>query len=189
LTIDEETELISAIDAGKWKSNRTGSRRIQMFGPEHDKSYKIHANASVTPLPEYCRRLIAKIKSLQKECQGKTSLLQELELDKLGIDRLTEPFVNEYTDKDALRFHQDHRSTYGPVIMGISMLGECFLSFKRSPNAKSAERIHLPRRSIYFMTGASRYEWYHGIMPGDIKAARRLSVTLRMVNEAKIVFS
>jgi alkylated DNA repair dioxygenase AlkB len=182
LTAEEETQLMTGIDAAVWKPNRTGTRRIQMYGPEHDGAYKIRADAQVTPLPDYCSWLIPKIKRLAAEHEP----LHQFQLDAsdLGKSNLTEPFVNEYLADSGLRFHQDHRTTYAEVIMGISLLCDCFMSFKLG---KRIERVSVPRRSIYFMTGRSRYSWQHGLVPGDILGERRVSITLRIVSAENIV--
>ena len=38
---EDEAELLEAINAGHWVSNRTKDRRVQIFGPYHDIKYKI----------------------------------------------------------------------------------------------------------------------------------------------------
>src|SRR5437879_6077430 len=64
LSVEEEAELIAGIDAAPWKANRTGTRRIQMYGPEHDKNYRTCEDAKLTPLPQYCDWLVARVKRL-----------------------------------------------------------------------------------------------------------------------------
>jgi len=186
LSEEEEVALVEAIDGESWTKNRAGTRRVQIYGPVHDLKYKIHRNGPITEMPKFCPKLIEKVKAaslLSREC---TKLGVASERSKLGERGMTEVFVNEYFAGARLDFHTDHRSTYEEVICGVSLLSDCYLSFKVDSGGK-LQRVLLPRRSVYFMTGPSRFEFVHGLLPGDVEGDRRVSVTFRTVNASKIV--
>eukprot|EP01089_Gocevia_fonbrunei_P013755 TRINITY_DN3595_c0_g1_i1.p1 TRINITY_DN3595_c0_g1~~TRINITY_DN3595_c0_g1_i1.p1 ORF type:complete len:204 (-),score=27.71 TRINITY_DN3595_c0_g1_i1:28-639(-) len=178
LTEKEEDELLAVIDApnAPWKLNRSRTRRVQMFGPLHDSRYTVKQGAEITPLPSYSPDLTKKIITFCWEH------FHQFQLSKLNNDKYTELFVNEYTSNDALQFHKDHTSTYGPVIIGISLLCDGIFWFQKGSNE---EQIKLPRRSMYLMTGDSRTSWNHGIHAGHLSGERRISLTFRTVNYKK----
>jgi len=95
------------------------------------------------------------------------------------LDKYTELFVNEYHPGDQLQFHHDHRSTYKEVIFGISLLCDCFMTFKLN---KKELRVEIPARSLYLMTGDSRIKWKHGLYAGTLTGERRVSLTFRTAN-------
>merc|ERR1712232_161214 len=64
LTIQQETALLESIDEFKWKMNRAKSRRVQMYGVQHDDQYRVYANAPVRPLPDCVDPLVQKIQAL-----------------------------------------------------------------------------------------------------------------------------
>ena len=171
LTKEEEKALADNIDTQPWKGNRDNSRNIQIYGPWHDKQYKVKKGAKVTPYPEFIKPLMNKIKQLHND-----HFLEFPLPAKFGEDAHTELFVNEYKPEDTLHFHTDHPRTYGPVIYGVSLLTDCDFSFQLK--ARTFDTI-LPRRSIYLMTGNSRYKYKHGI-PKPC-AERRVSLTFRSV--------
>ncbi len=177
LGIQEEVDLLAAIEKEPWKSNRSGTRRVQMYGPRHDAHYHVKKGAAVTPLPAYCGNLMQKVKEVCKRH------FPELAVDsnpKLGYDSFTELFVNEYLPDQSLQFHKDHCSTYEEVILGISLSAGIYLSFQLRGKEVS---VFVPRRSLYLMTGDSRLKWKHGIHANSlVDGDRRVSLTLRTVN-------
>ena len=178
----QEAQLAREIDVQAWIDNRSRTRRVQMYGPVHDRNYKIHRNGTVTRMPDFCTWLIALVKAAslkQKDCAA-----FRLDRSQLGVPAMTEVFVNEYDAGASLDFHTDHRSTYEEVICGVSLLSDCYFSFKRGAKI---ERVWVPRRSLYLMTGSSRYDYQHGLQRGDIKGKRRVSVTFRIVNASKMI--
>jgi len=186
LTPSEETELVGIIDDATqsvWLSNRSKTRRVQMFGPKHNSDYKISRHAEITPLPKYVAQLAPKIARLLQTEMKNNKACTQVTAQQLANSEQTELFVNEYKINDELQFHTDHRSTYLEPIVGISLLSECVLSFRKG---RRIERAVIPRNSVYIMTGASRYDWQHGIERGNVKGERRVSLTFRLVDRTRL---
>ncbi len=92
-------------------------------------------------------------------------------------------YTNHYTirNRGRIDFHHDHHTTMMGVVAGVSLGSACELrlrvpdpGFRRAPF-----HVHLPRRSLYLMTGLSRWHLQHGIpsLMGD-----RVSLTFRTVD-------
>eukprot|EP01126_Amoeba_proteus_P010053 TRINITY_DN13897_c0_g1_i1.p1 TRINITY_DN13897_c0_g1~~TRINITY_DN13897_c0_g1_i1.p1 ORF type:complete len:233 (+),score=29.52 TRINITY_DN13897_c0_g1_i1:50-748(+) len=180
LSETEEKELLESIEKETWKPNRTKSRKIQMYGPWHDQNYVVAKSPTVTPFPQYTAWLVEKIKNVT------TEFFPELNLKNshLGNEKMCELFVNHYFKDSGLRFHMDHRTTYLEVILGVSLASDCHLSFQQK---KQQVPVFIPRRSLYIMTGDSRYKWKHGILPTNgVLGEERISLTFRMVNPKKM---
>ncbi len=67
--------------------------------------------------------------------------------------------------------HYDSRHRWGEVIVGVTLGQSGVVYFVPKdgqesllPPGKDSIRVALPRRSIYVMSGASRYDWKHGIV-------------------------
>lgn len=88
--------------------------------------------------------------------------------------------------------HYDSRHRWGEVIVGVT-LGQSGVMYFVPKDGRDSIRVVLPRRSIYVMSGASRYDWKHGIdkhqpthpSPSWNSNNLRISLTLR----SKKVFS
>lgn len=97
--------------------------------------------------------------------------------------RLDQLYVNHYSAKfcSGIGFHHDNPKTMMGIIAGLSLGSACELHLI-APD-KELGRIpivlSLPPRSLFCMSGLSRYHLQHGI-PGI--AADRLSLTFRTVN-------
>merc|ERR1711920_585156 len=78
----------------------------------------------------------------------------------------------------------DHKKSYGKVIAGISLGSPSVLSFCQKGSDESRD-VFLPPRSLYLMTGHSRYNWEHGMHIGNASLLekkgmeRRVSLTYR----------
>merc|ERR1712232_52640 len=177
---EQELVLLNAIDECTWKINRAKSRRVQMYGVQHDDQYRVYAKAPVTSLPSFTEPLIQDIQAMVYEKFPEHVTY----MSKLGIPRVTELFVNEYDPESSLQFHTDHLLTYEDMIVGVSLGSDS--NFRFQGNGQE-HVIHLPRRSVYFMTGSSRSDYKHGMLEGDCHGARRVSLTFRVVREGAII--
>eukprot|EP00658_Telonema_sp_P-2_P071661 TRINITY_DN60899_c0_g1_i2.p1 TRINITY_DN60899_c0_g1~~TRINITY_DN60899_c0_g1_i2.p1 ORF type:complete len:203 (+),score=48.52 TRINITY_DN60899_c0_g1_i2:108-716(+) len=178
----QECTLATAIDELEWKTNREGTRRVQMYGPHHDSRYRVSKGAPVTKLPACVMGLLERAIEI-----GTIAFPDHLYLYQLGNHGLTELFVNEYTPQDELQFHRDHNVTYEEVIVGISLLQPSVLRFREMPPGKEEIPVELPACSCYFMSGASRVEYQHGMLQGDCLGERRVSLTFRVVSESNLL--
>jgi hypothetical protein len=81
-------------------------------------------------------------------------------MEKLQNPLQSELFVNEYVAGNDLYSHHDNRTTYDKCIIGVSLLSDVEMEFSQG---KKHILIPIPRRSLYLMTGKSRYVYKHGI--------------------------
>lgn len=100
----------------------------------------------------------------------------------LGEDSHTELLVNEYKQEDDLRFHFDHRFSCKEVIFGVSFCSNCILSFQHDLTREILD-VQIPVRTLNHMTGDSRFVYKHGMRSFTLSGTRRVSFTLRVVEE------
>jgi len=182
LTPQEELELISHIDQGKWEASPSGGRYgadVQILGPRLDAHWRVEKDSPTTPHPAYSQILMDKIVSF---CDKYFSTLNVRDM-KLGEEKYTQVFINSYNKEAELEAHFDNRKTYHDVIFGVSLLSDTKLTFTRRTRKKREENISIPRRSIYVMSGDSRLKWKHSMKKGAIEGERRVSLTYRMIQE------
>ena len=88
--------------------------------------------------------------------------------------------VTEYSPGAGIGWHRD-KSVFGRVL-GVSLLSECVLRFRRKAGEKKWERTSVAAepRSAYLLSGPARTEWEHSIPPVD---ALRYSITFRNLRE------
>lgn len=114
--------------------------------------------------------------------------------------------LNLYPPGQGISPHVDLPRRYADGIVGVSLTGGCVLTLQRADDAMketgygaaTGERydVYLPPRSVYVLSGESRWDWAHGIegriadvvhndgggtttLPRDM----RVSVTLRWMKE------
>lgn len=103
-----------------------------------------------------------------------------LEGDQLEFNQL---YVNHYACKTRSRidFHHDHHLTMRGIIAGVSCGSACELHLRAQDAGvrRPPARLRLPPRSLYLMTGLSRWHLQHAVpaVEGD-----RLSLTFRSVD-------
>merc|ERR1712232_811437 len=83
----------------------------------------------------------------------------------------------------------DSQKCFGPVIACVSLMADTSITFYDTKgNSFGMARVHdkaevsIPRRSLYFMSGPSRFQWQHGIRK-DQCPKERLSMTFRTVRD------
>lgn len=113
--------------------------------------------------------------------------------------------LNLYPPGQGISAHIDLPRRYADGIVGVSLTGGCVLTLQRADTAMretgygSAEGerhdVYLPPRSVYVLSGESRWDWAHGIEgrvadtvcdgSGTVTLPRdmRVSVTLRWMKE------
>lgn len=161
---EDEAALVEALIADPgWKESQSGRRKID-FGPQVNfKKQKVKLG-HFQGLPKYAASFISKVQELQQP---------------VGVSQFEahEMSVLEYREDAGsnLAFHFDDFWIWGERIYGINLLAPTVLTFMRSGIQVP---VPLPRRALYCMRGAARYEWQHGILAEHIKG-RRMVVTLR----------
>lgn len=86
-------------------------------------------------------------------------LTEQLDLD-FKPDQLT---VNYYSPGQGIPCHIDTHSAFEDPIISLSLGSSIVMEFKHSDGRHSS--ILLPQRSLAIMSGESRYDWKHGIIP------------------------
>ncbi|CAG8827838.1 30732_t:CDS:2, partial [Racocetra persica] len=148
----EEQELIQAIDSESWCGNGVApnpemKRRTQHYGYVFSYRYrKIMQNLG--PLPTFTDFIVKRFKQ------------QKI------IDFEDEPntcIINEYEAGQGIMPHTDAAATFGPIILGLSLLSSCLMKFTHSNYSEKQFLIVLPPRSLLIMTKSSRYDYKHSI--------------------------
>ena len=97
--------------------------------------------------------------------------------------------MNSYrkSKKSFIRYHHDHLTQMGPIVVGVSFGAAATLSLVatcgrdgKSPGKLGAIEIKLPPRSMYIMSGLSRYAYKHGVIDASVNGDR-VSLTFRKV--------
>jgi len=172
ITDEEERWLYQKIERyGEWKCSRTNNRRVQVSGALHDTCYS-NIPDEYTPHPDYTTDLIELIEELRYDTPEVKKYLTDNFMERISNPKTSELFINEYNPGDKLYLHHDNRKTYGECIIGISILSDIVMRFDDN-------KIHIPRKSLYIMTGKSRFFHKHGI---DFVKHKRISLTYRTIN-------
>lgn len=164
---EEEKYFIEQIQKGVWSTGRSG-RRVQISGAKHNIKYET-ISGKVTPHPKYIKKLIKILKEICDLDEGISHLLTRETIQKISSPETSEIFINEYNKGDSLYPHFDQRKTYRECIFGISLASDVIMTF-------GSRDILIPARSLYIMSGDSRYRHKHSIKHVD---SYRLSVTFR----------
>ena len=94
----------------------------------------------------------------------------------LEPDLFAEALITEYPAGAAIGWHRD-APQFGPVVVGVSLLGACRFKFQRGQGAaRQTCAVSVEPRSAYVLGGAARSVWQHAISPTK---ALRYSVTFR----------
>ncbi|CAJ1345991.1 unnamed protein product [Effrenium voratum] len=91
----------------------------------------------------------------------------------LSLDQL---YVNSYDEATCIDFHHDNVRSMGPVIAGLSLESGAELRLRAPDVEERYVVLKLPPRSLYLLSGISRYHLQHAIPPAT---RHRLSLTFR----------
>jgi len=127
----------------------------------YEKTGKIFYHMSPRDFPDEWNKLLKIIEGLHSSCKGFDYSLQ-LKYEK-GV---------------YFSSHYDSRKRWEEFIVGVNLNSEAELYFTK----KGTESVYIkvPPRSIYVLSGESRYEWRHGIK--KVKQLR-YSITFRKKTE------
>jgi alkylated DNA repair dioxygenase AlkB len=167
ITPEQEAQIAARIDAspltpfqfGQWE----GKRLTANYGSAYD--YQRAHPIPAPPLPEWLEDLRSQLAPLFE--REPAAFLQGL--------------LIRYDPGAGIGWHRD-RPQYGEVI-GLSLSAPATMRFRRKLPDGKFERVgvDLPPRSAYLLTGPSRSEWQHSIVPME---QTRRSVTLRSMAES-----
>ena len=113
-------------------------------------------------------------------------------ISELTSEKYDQILINFYDPGDSFPSHVDDPIAYGDTICSLSLLSDYNINFKNYIGDRTGDRfdLNLPRRSLLIMSGDSRYNWKHGILPktfdycsdGSIRTRKsRISITCRRV--------
>lgn len=151
-------------------------RRVQHYGYEF-----IYGKNSVNPdnklesLPEWLEPPLSRMNEVCRSYNGPDS-----ELDQLTI--------NEYHPGQGIPPHVDSHAPFKEAFTVLSLCGGVVMSFKSHKG--QSKHLYLPPRSLYVLTGESRYAWFHSISERrsdrveeqTLFRKRRVSLTFRSIN-------
>ena len=108
------------------------------------KNGKIHYNMSPKDYPREWIELLKIITGLHPSCKDFDHALQL-----------------KYQPGVSFRAHYDSKKRWEECIVGVNLNSEVELYFTKKDN--NTVSVIVPPRSVYILTGESRYEWRHGI--------------------------
>jgi DNA oxidative demethylase len=163
---EEEQTLVRAIEQLEFANVKmhdvVAKRRVVHFGRSYQ--YQTAALGSAPPIPLF----LASLRQRVGEFAGRDA------------EEFAEVLVTDYPPGAPIGWHRD--ASAFDIIVGVSLLGESTMQFRRWPVEKSESKRTKPLRQIleprsgYILQGRSRTAWQHRIPP--VKQ-RRLSVTFR----------
>jgi alkylated DNA repair dioxygenase AlkB len=167
LSVEEELELIGFIQTLEWRTFQmhgvTAKRRIVHFGWHYSfESFRVTEAEPIPAIFEPARARAAAFASVEAEA-------------------FSEALVTEYQPGAGIGWHRD-APPFG-IVAGISMAGSCRMRFQKGKGAdRQVTAIHLPPRSLYFLTGDARSKWEHTIPP---TRELRYSLTFRTLKRER----
>lgn len=166
---DDEKKLVGFLDSCEWKSlsESKNSRKVQHYGYIYD--YKSGKTTQKTrSIPDEFTFLIDILK-------------RETHRD------FNQVIVNNYDEGQGISAHTDVKE-YGEVIGCYTICGGTTMRFTRESDKYE---LYTKPKSLYIMTGESRYKWKHEMQAKKsdvvdgirIKRGRRISITFRYVKD------
>jgi alkylated DNA repair dioxygenase AlkB len=169
----EERWLVRAIEQLEFAKVKMhdviAKRRVVHFGRSY--RYQTAALGSAPPMPEF----LASLQQRVGEFAGRDA------------EEFAEALVTDYPPGAPIGWHRDAPAF--DIIVGVSLLSECTMHFRRWPVEKAESKRTKPLKQIleprsgYILRGRSRTAWQHRIPPVN---ERRLSITFRTLRMTHI---
>ena len=165
-TVQEEQMLLAHIATLSFAEVRLhgviAKRRVVHFG--WDYGYESWSIVPTQPIPPWLmpfRERAAVVMQVQPES-------------------VEEVLVSCYEPGAGIGWHRD-APMFGPIVVGLSLLGRCRMRFQRKAgmSRETADALLAPR-SAYALAGSARTQWQHSIPPTK---ELRYSVTFRSVKQ------
>eukprot|EP01089_Gocevia_fonbrunei_P002554 TRINITY_DN12502_c1_g1_i1.p1 TRINITY_DN12502_c1_g1~~TRINITY_DN12502_c1_g1_i1.p1 ORF type:complete len:222 (-),score=35.48 TRINITY_DN12502_c1_g1_i1:656-1321(-) len=168
ITEKEQENLLKLIDEQEWEVDSDG-RRVQVYGYNYLHPNGDHSKDKI--LPQWCVPFAEKIKN-----------------EGLSDRIFDQAIIQEYQPGQGIKPHID-RVLWGDSVAGLSLGSSCIMRFGSLADKKVCP-VFLAPRSLYILTGDSRYNWTHGIKYATqdewkntiINRGRRVSITFRYLN-------
>jgi len=228
VTVAEETALVKFLDdekrsGARWKlSGFNGKHLGKKWGVEVDLKRRTVKTENVRPMPPELLKVAARLRAIaasELDTSSDTNSSDDVEKGrKKGVKKMPRAVAsavagfapNEANAIDyrrlsgmELRPHCDDRQMSSGVLVNLSLLGDCVMTYARDAKRKqkatrtslpdvlsredenetrseeTAVDVFLPRRSLQVQTGETRYDFSHAIRNENLLADRRVSVTFR----------
>jgi alkylated DNA repair protein (DNA oxidative demethylase) len=166
LSLAEERGVLSVLAGLKFDDvvmhGRAARRTVRHFGFSYE--YETGRIAPGEPPPPALR-------ALRDRCAA---------LAAVRADQLAQILVTRYPTGATIGWHRD-APTFGPVVVGVSLLSACTMRFQRRVgDERRVFALTLEPRSVYVLAGAARAVWQHSIPP---VSQLRYSVTFRTLRQ------
>ena len=166
--VHDEERFAHLIDNVEWDDAM--SRRVQHYGKKFDYVLRRATDAAMA-LPAWIGEISATARRWASQ----------FDFGDFAPDQIT---INEYKPGQGINNHVDTHSAFHEPIVSLSLCSDIVMAFRTDD---AVRYLLLPRRSMLFMTGESRFLWRHGIKGRKMDViddiicprSRRLSVTLR----------
>lgn len=171
ISIDEQNQLLHAIDQQVWSLESLESRRrIQQHG------YKY----------EYQNGILVACNYLGSLPDWANSIAQRLYRDRITTKVLDQVTVNEYEPGQGLRGHVDCVTCFGDTIITLS-LGSSYVMNLMHLQTGEIRELLLLQGSLLVLKQEARYGWLHSVSPRykdiyqgkEVVRSRRISMTFR----------
>ena len=167
VTEDEERALLGVLESMEFHEVRmrgqTARRTVRHFGYEY--GYDSWQLVPGEPLPASLEWLRERAAELAREAP----------------ETLVQTLVTRYPAGATIGWHRD-APTFGPKVVGVSLLSPCRMRFQRKTEAgRAVFELELAPRSAYVLGGAARSAWQHGIPPTK---TLRYSITFRTLKDS-----
>ena len=171
ISIDEQNQLLNAIDQQVWSLESLESRRrIQQHG------YKYEYQNGILVACNY-------LGSLPEWAEG---IAQRLYRDRITTKVLDQVTVNEYEPGQGLRGHVDCVTCFGDTIITLS-LGSSYVMNLMHLETGEMKELLLLQGSLLVLKQEARYGWLHSVSPRckdiyqgrEVVRTRRISLTFR----------
>lgn len=171
ISIDEQNQLLNAIDQQVWSLESLESRRrIQQHGYKYEYQNGILVACNyLGPLPEWAN-----------------SIAKRLYRDRIATKVLDQITVNEYEPGQGLKGHVDCVTCFGDTIITLSLGSSYVMNLMHLQTAEKRE-ILLLEGSLLVLKQEARYGWLHSVYPRykdiyqgrEVVRSRRISMTFR----------
>jgi len=153
------------IDSQKW--DKSIQRRTQHYGARYDYKH---------------RKLFYDVQPMDS-CKTIQKLSSDLEpyfrhYGNNGYPLADQCIVNDYLCNQYISAHTDNKC-FGPVVASLSLGYSMILVMKRKGFDNFS--MMLEHGDLLIMTGSSRYDWTHELLPSMDPSFRRVSITFRSI--------
>ena len=173
ITADEQERLIAKLAATDLSSFRfhgwLGNRKTKTFGWRYD--FDDSSFTPAEPIPQWLYPLRAKAADFAALAPGAFA--------GLTADDFVHVLLARYDPGAGIGWHRD-RPQFEEVV-GVSFGTPATMRFRRrTQDGFRRANVHLEPGSAYLLSGESRWDWEHSIVPGK---ALRFSITFRSLSE------